>query len=249
MRVGEDFHMNKKIIITIFSLFLIILLVGNVLAITAKIGNARMILRVEVGDKIERSIKVINDNAVAVDILLTASGDLEEDIKIIDEEFRLDPGEEKNARFEIDVKEPGSTESNINIRFSPTDGKNGAGISSTIIIIASGEGSLEEEDDEEIIEEEDEDIIIVDDEGEVIEEETDEGENKPRIFGNSITGNIIVKDTINFLGKGIALIITGIIFLVFIVLLIVYYTKYNKKSKKQTKKVKTKSKKKVKKSA
>jgi len=141
--------MNKKIVFLSLSLLILVMLVGNVLAITAKIGNARMILRPEVGDEIEKSIQVINDNDVIVDINLFASGDLEDDIEIIDTEFRLEPGEEKKAFFKIEIKEPGKTETQINVQFTPVDGKNGAGLSSTVIIIASGEGELDEDDEEE----------------------------------------------------------------------------------------------------
>jgi len=66
-------------------------------------------------------------------------GDLIDDIKIIDDEFTLGPGEEKKAQFTIDVKKSGTTESNINVKFSPINEGNGVGLSSTIIIIAKGD--------------------------------------------------------------------------------------------------------------
>ena len=103
--------------------------VGSVSAITGSIGNARMILRPDIGDTIERSILVKNVNEVALDIELSAAGDLADEIEIIDSEFQLAAGAEKNAKFKIEVKKKGTTESKINVKFSPTDGGNGVGLS------------------------------------------------------------------------------------------------------------------------
>ena len=116
-------------------LFLTLLMtMSSVFAITAKIGNARAILNGETGDTLERTIKVINDNDVDVRIELFAGGDLADDIKIIDNNFTLAPGEERNARFEIYLREPGKTESNINVKFTAVDDDQGVGLSSTLIV-------------------------------------------------------------------------------------------------------------------
>jgi len=58
------------------ALFLVLLLsfVSSVYAITGSIGNARMILRVDQGDRIERSILVKNVNDVSLNIELSAGG-------------------------------------------------------------------------------------------------------------------------------------------------------------------------------
>lgn len=106
-------------------------------AITGSIGNARMILRVTEGDTIERSILVKNVNDIAVDVDVYASGDLENDVIIEDESFRLEPDSEKKAFFNIKIKEAGTTETTINVRFSPIDGGNGVGLVSTVIVIAN----------------------------------------------------------------------------------------------------------------
>ena len=134
---------NTKIVSLVL---LLILSVGLVSAITGSMGNARMILRVETGDLIEKYILVKNVNDVPLDIELSPAGDLAEDIEIIDDKFSLGPGTEKKAYFNIKVKEEGTTESTINVKFTPEEGGNGVGLSSTVIVIAKeGEGWWEDD--------------------------------------------------------------------------------------------------------
>jgi len=139
--------MVKKIIFVFLAGLLILNIMSSVYGITGAIGNARMVLRAKTGDKIEKSILVRNVNDIAVDISLKASGDLEDYIEIKDKEFRLNSGEEKKAYFTINVKKEGTTESKIDVKFTPVDGSNGVGLSSTIIVIAeksNGSGDSEE---------------------------------------------------------------------------------------------------------
>lgn len=117
---------------------MISILAANVFALTAKIGNARMVLRGETGEKVEKFVNVINDNDVAVDIEIDASGALADYVDIKDNKFRLGPGEEKKAYFTIYAVQAGSTETKINVKFTPDEG-NGVGFSSTVIFIAEGE--------------------------------------------------------------------------------------------------------------
>jgi len=137
----------KKANVLVLGLFVLMIFgfMSSVLAVTGSIGNARMILRdVQAGDTIEKYILVKNVNTVPVDIELFAAGDLESDIKIIDNNFRLGAGEEKKAQFEIKVRKEGTSETKINVKFSPIDGGNGVGLSSTIIVIAEkGPGFFE----------------------------------------------------------------------------------------------------------
>ena len=130
----------KYITSGIFVLILMIF-VSNVYAITGSIGNARMVLRPELGDKIEKSILVRNINDVPVDIELSILGDLEKYITIKDNNFTLQPGEDRKAFFVIDVQKGGVSETKINVKFTPTDGENGIGLSSTIIVIVEEEGN------------------------------------------------------------------------------------------------------------
>jgi len=134
---------NKSVISVILVVVMLLSFVGSVYAITGSIGNARMILRPDIGDKIEKSILVKNVNDVAVNIELTVIGDLENDIKLKEEAFTLQAGDEKKAYFTINVKKAGTTETKINVKFSPIDGGNGVGLSSTIIVIPEGKGESE----------------------------------------------------------------------------------------------------------
>lgn len=112
--------------------------ISLVYAITGSIGNARMVLRVNTGDKIEKYVLVKNVNDVPVDIELIKSGDLADYIEIKDNNFTLAPGQDRKAYFTIDIIEPGTSESKINVKFSPKEVGNGVGLSSTIIVIAEG---------------------------------------------------------------------------------------------------------------
>jgi hypothetical protein len=124
--------MEKKFMIFLV-IGLIVLSVASVSAITGKIGNGRMILNFEPGEKIERSIRVINDNNVTINVSLSVSGDLQEDIEIIDSEFVLTSGDEKNAKFNIQTQKEGRLESRVNVQFTPEEGGNGVGLAAVVI--------------------------------------------------------------------------------------------------------------------
>ena len=150
---------------------LFVLLINSVYALTGSIGNARMILYPEVGIggvEIEKSILVKNVNDIAVGIKLDTSEEFKDIVEIIDKEFELDAGQEKKARFVINLKKPGDYEGKINVFFTPLEGesKTGVALSSTIVIIADGEGGDfdGEEDEEESVDEEEIDDVT----GEVI---------------------------------------------------------------------------------
>lgn len=141
MKIGK-----KNIYISLIIIVIIFGFISSAYAITGSIGNARMILKenqdgetIKVGDKIEKYVLVKNVNEVNVDITLFSSGDLGEYVDIRDKEFTLAPGEEKKAYFIIEVKKGGTTETRINVQFSPEEG-NGVGLSSTVIIIAEKSG-------------------------------------------------------------------------------------------------------------
>lgn len=90
----------KKILslitLIILVLFLIIL-IPNVNALTGSLGNARMIIRADVGDIVNKYILVRNVNEVPVIIELAVSGDLKDKLILSDEGFILQPGEEKKG--------------------------------------------------------------------------------------------------------------------------------------------------------
>jgi len=229
--------MRKKIIVVVLSLLFVLIFVSSISAITGRIGNARMILRVESGEQIEKYILVKNVNEVYIDVELFASGDLVEDIDIKDKKFSLFPGETKKAYFVIDVKEEGTTESRMNVQFTPEEG-NGVGLSSTIIVIAKGawddeieEDEIEVDEIEEVDDDEDDndggsssnrdnddDEDEEDEEGGMEESEIEEDEEG--LIG-SITGMVIGENSDSKNGKiKVAFVITGFVLLGFMISLL-----------------------------
>ncbi len=190
--------MQKKNLIRGFSLIAVFILVFSmnlflISAITAAIGNGRMIINAEVGDTIERSILVKNVNDISVYVNLTASGDLADSIDIIDDNFILEPGTEKKAYFNVEVTDGGTTTSQINVQFTPDPAsgeKNGVGLISTIIINTGGSDTGDDSDP---------------DTGDITNS-TDDSDTNP------VTGNVIGNSKIVMIG--------GISFVVLLVLLI-----------------------------
>src|SRR3989344_7250315 len=132
------------IFLSIFLIMILLLSISLASAITAKIGNGRMVLRVQTGEVIEKYVKVINENNIDVNIELSASGDLADGVVIKEKNFTLKPKEEKNAYFTIVATKAGTTETKINVKFSPLEGAGGAGLSSVVILIAEGEDIKED---------------------------------------------------------------------------------------------------------
>ncbi len=115
-------------------------------ALTASLGNARMIIRAKTGETIDKYILVKNVNNETVDITMYAEGDLANFITIKEPDFTLQPGEDKKAEFTIKVAKNGTTETKINVRFSPEGKKSGVGLSSTIDVIAEeGDGTFSDD--------------------------------------------------------------------------------------------------------
>jgi hypothetical protein len=142
MKIGNKLEGVKGIVPIIFIMLIISFAISSVCAITGSLGNARMILNAKVGEQIEKSILVKNTNNVTVEIELSSSGDLGDSIIIKDKKFELLPGEEKKAFFTIKIAKEGTTESKIDVKFTPKEGKNGVGLSSTIIVVAEKGDSL-----------------------------------------------------------------------------------------------------------
>lgn len=128
-------------VLCMFFMFLLLFVPASY-ALTASIGNAKMILRptVEPGKEtiIEKSIKVNNVNDIPVDIDLEVHGDLVDIVELLDESFTLQPGETRNANFIIALEYGGRYEGKIGVKFTPVGGGQGVGLSSTIIILAEG---------------------------------------------------------------------------------------------------------------
>lgn len=126
----------KKIVVVLGVILLFLLTIVNVSAITGKIGNGKMVISSDVGETVSRTIRVINDNNVAINITIIPSGDLEDDIYIEDESFVLQPNEEKNAKFEVDITKAGT--SKINVKFTPLNGEPGVVLSAQLTVNTNG---------------------------------------------------------------------------------------------------------------
>jgi hypothetical protein len=132
--------MVKKAVFLVCVLFVVMLSVSSVLAITARLQNGRAVLRAdEVGEVFDRYVTPINSNDVPVTVDIYPSGDLVDDVNVLDNNFVLQPGEEKRARFTIKASRGGATETKINVVFTPEDG-DPVGLAATLVIIAPNDG-------------------------------------------------------------------------------------------------------------
>ncbi|MBI2629241.1 hypothetical protein HYW74_04105 [Candidatus Pacearchaeota archaeon] len=127
----------------VIGLFILLIFSLNLAsAITGKIGNGRMVLNLDPGEEIERSIQVINDNDVPLNITLFVGGNLTDNIELIDENFILNAGEEKRAKFTLRAgEETGRDEGRINVKFAPTNENEAGVILSSQIIVNVNQGS------------------------------------------------------------------------------------------------------------
>ena len=130
--------------------FVLVVLADFGYAITASLGNARAIINVdlkEVPTIIERTVMVNNVNNESVKINVEASDETKELVNVIDKEFRLKPGESKNAKYQVALKKPGNYEIRITVTFTPDKGQP-VGLSSVLIIKATSELDFPETDEE-----------------------------------------------------------------------------------------------------
>ena len=102
-------------------------------AITASIGNSRMILYPESDEEIRRSILVKNVNDLSVDIKLIIDNSTANVVKLEEEFFSLPPNEEKKAYFTIRATSPKTEHSKIFVSFN-AESENSVGLSSTITL-------------------------------------------------------------------------------------------------------------------
>ena len=132
-------------------IYLILILAPFASALTGSIGNAKAIVTVDLSETkvLERTVLVKNVNNISVDIKLEAADDLELITEIIDNEFTLEPNQEKKARFKVNIPKEGIYNGNIVVFFKPTDGK-GAGVAlqSNLILKVTGKSSTETKDEE-----------------------------------------------------------------------------------------------------
>ena len=193
----------KKFIASLIFLFIII---PNVLAITGEIGNARVVIKKDFSgiETIERTILVRNSNDVPLDITLEATDEINEITEVIDKEFKLEAGEEKKARFNLNIKQPGEWAGKINVFFKPEEGNTVVLASNLILIIKGENGEIPIDGEDQLDDSEDE----LDDEitGNVVSKEEDDDTGKE----SSIPIGIILAVVIGLVVVGA---IIGLIFL------------------------------------
>jgi len=145
--------MSKKRIIS--AVLLLVLNLASISAITGSLGNSRMILHIQPGETEEKFLLVKNVNEFPITVEITVTGDLAKNLQIKEESFSLNPEEEKKAYFSITAGKEGTTETRLNVRFTPPEG-NGVGLTSVIIVVSEGDDSMiEDEKTEENIEDTD----------------------------------------------------------------------------------------------
>ena len=135
----------KRSITPVLFFITILFCATSAFALTASIGNAKMILNADVIEGtptyVEKELIINNVNDIAVKVHMNAINDLEYITRIIDNDFILQPGEKKLARFRVRLDYGGNYDGMINIGFVPgeqTFGGAGVGLSSHIIIFATG---------------------------------------------------------------------------------------------------------------
>jgi hypothetical protein len=132
----------KRLLLSI--LFVAVMSVA-VSALTASIGNARMILHTDVEEGtptvLQKSIKINNVNNLSVEVTLIPTGDIEDFTQVLDNNIILAPGQSKDARFVMSLEYGGKYEGKILVNFkSAEEGVKAqpVGLASSIIIIATG---------------------------------------------------------------------------------------------------------------
>ena len=135
--------MNLKI-----AMIFVVLIISSFLAsaLTASIGNARMILNYTLEkDKenvIEKTILVRNVNNVSVLVNLKPDAAIKDITEIPENNVTLEPNSDKDFIFRIRPTQPGEIEGKINVFFSDPSGKQtGVVLTSTIIMYVLGEGT------------------------------------------------------------------------------------------------------------
>jgi len=140
--------MNKKSLFLVLILFSLVLTLPLTSALTAGLGNSRMILRLSQGEEIERYVLVKNVNDFPINVSISTGGDLIDYLDLETEKLELDSQAEEKIYFTIKASKPGTTETKINFLFSGgSEEGNTVGLSSTVIVITD-EFEYEEPEEE-----------------------------------------------------------------------------------------------------
>ncbi len=132
----ENTQKNRVMSLMVVLFIIILLSICSVSALNAKIGNGKVVLYAKVGDVIEKSVKVINDNNVTVNIELIGDGDLKDQFKFKKANFSLAPHEELDASYSLKITKEEKTTSYVNVKFTSVGEKNGIILPASVIIFA-----------------------------------------------------------------------------------------------------------------
>lgn len=135
--------MTKKML-AIFAVAMIIFLSFSVLAaLTASISMPRMVLyqNITTGEilEFENSVGVINDNDHEVKINVEPIGVWKDRVVIEENEFTMQPGEEKDVYYNIKIEKAGYYEGKIVVTFSDNLSKDTLSMAQKLVVIVKDE--------------------------------------------------------------------------------------------------------------
>lgn len=136
--------MNVKKVISV--LFILVVLVAPVYALTASLGSSRAVINFELKDGgsniLERDVIVRNVNDYPIEVTLEGDGDFKGVITFPVNPVTLDADSEKPIPFKVKISQPGTLEGKINVYFRRGDGiqETPAVLRATYIVLVTGEG-------------------------------------------------------------------------------------------------------------
>ncbi len=204
--------LNKKNLALVFlALTIILFQIITIIATSGSLGGGVAIIRSEVGEKLSRSVLLINPNDFAVKVNVTITQDSENEVTLTEKIVDLKPNEQKKFYFDINVKKPGKRQIKLGFLYVPEkEGENTIGLSTKYTLIVGDEYDFNYDE--------------TDDEGNVEVSGIEETIEKIKVSGNEI------RSKISSISPGIyLLILTPILLVIFLVLLIKSSSKKNDK--------------------
>ena len=128
-------HMKKAAVpLLLMLIFLLLLSLNVVSAITGNVENSRHVLKLDPGEIVERSFTVKNLENQDVGVKLDVEGNLKDNIRILQEEFIVEAGKDKKVKFYVSAQDSGTLDAKINVVFSSLDGKQNLPLDVVVIV-------------------------------------------------------------------------------------------------------------------
>ena len=144
-----------KLLKSVVLIALFLILASQAFALSATLGNSRMILRPEITPgqetKVERSIFLKNANEFPVVVVLSVDEKYSKIISFPKKEYALDNNAEIDAPFTITLKEEGYYDIKIYVLFKPNDlavKDSPVGLTASVVVITTGYTGTGEEGNE-----------------------------------------------------------------------------------------------------